>query len=194
MDIVMISIILGFTAGAVQLAGYVVYNMGANGKINTGSWIIWALAGIIDFASYAALTEDWVINILPAVCALAAVTTFCYAFVRKRFRRPDKTDLMFVGVDGVITIVWYFTNVVVANLLYQVSTILSFLPMYRGQLMGREKEEPLPWVIWTFAYVLLTVSVALRLHRWEELAYPMTNVTVHAVVAVIAIVKQRPSR
>ncbi len=38
MDIVTISIVLGFTAGAVQLYGYWVYNKGAGEKINTGSW------------------------------------------------------------------------------------------------------------------------------------------------------------
>ncbi|HHT9130553.1 MAG TPA: hypothetical protein ACFYEC_06790 [Candidatus Brocadiaceae bacterium] len=122
------------------------------------------------------------------------MSTFCYAFVQKRFGRPDRIDWVFVGVDGVITVVWYFTNAVVANLLYQASTVLSFIPMYRGQLFGREKEEPLSWVIWTFAYSFLAISVSLRLHRWEELVYPVTHVTVHAIVAVIAIVKLRPSR
>ena len=194
MDVVRLSIALGFAAGAVQLAGYWVYNRGANGRINTGSWSIWALAGIIDLASYFALTGDWVVNILPAVCAVAAIGTFCLAVARKRFSFPDKTDLTFVGIDGIVTVIWYFTNAVTANLLYQVSTILSFIPMYRGQRSGRENEEPLPWVIWTFAYSLLAIAVSLRLHRWEELAYPLTQVAVHAVVAVIAIVKQRSSR
>jgi hypothetical protein len=193
-DVVTISIALGFAAGAVQLVGYWVYNKEANGRINTGSWSIWALAGIIDLASYSALTGDWVVNILPSVCAVAAIGTFCLAVARKRFNFPDKMDLVFVGVDGMITVVWYFTNTAFANLLYQASTILSFIPMYRGQLSGRENEEPLPWVIWTFAYSLLAVSVALRLHRWEELAYPLTNVVVDAVVVLITLAKQRSSR
>ncbi len=194
MDIVTISIALGFAAGAIQLVGYWVYNKGANGKINTGSWSMWALAGVIDFASYFALTGDWVINILPAVCAVAAIGTFCLAIARKRFSCPDKTDWAFVGVDGVITVVWYFTNAVVANLLYQVSAVLSFLPMYRGQLAGREVEKPLPWIIWTVAYTLLTAAVILRLERWEELVYPVSHAVVHLGVVLIAVTKQRSSR
>ena len=194
MDIVRLSIALGFAAGAVQLVGYLVYNRGAGEKINTGSWSIWALAGMVDFVSYFALTGDWVVNILPAVCAVAAISTFGYAVVRKRFSCPDKTDWMFVGVDGVITVVWYFTNAVLANLLYQASAVLSFIPMYRGQLSGREIEKPLPWLIWTLAYSLLTASVSLRLERWEELAYPLSHVAVHMVVVLIAIAKQRSVR
>ncbi|MFA6445980.1 MAG: hypothetical protein WCW14_01890 [Candidatus Paceibacterota bacterium] len=194
MDIKTISIVLGFAAGAMQLVGYVVYNKGAGDKINTGSWSIWAIAGVVDLVSYFALTGDWVVNILPAVCAVAAIGTFWYAVVRKRFSWPDKIDWAFVGADGAITVIWVFTNAVVANLLYQVSAVLSFIPMYRGLLSGKEKEKPLPWIIWTVAYSLLTASVLLRLERWEELAFPVSHVAVHLVVALIAIAKLRSSR
>ena len=194
MDIVTISIVLGFMAGATQLVGYWVYNKGAGDKINTGSWSIWALAGTVDFVSYFAVTGDWVVNILPAVCAVAAIGTFCYAIARKRFSWPDKVDWLFVGVDGMITVVWVFTNAVFANLLYQVSAVLSFLPMYRGQLSGKEREKSLPWLIWTLAYSLLTASVFLRLERWEELAYPLSHVAIHFIVALIANVKSRSLR
>lgn len=194
MDIMTISIVLSFMAGAMQLVGYWVYNRGAGEKINTGSWSIWALTGIVDLVSYSVVTSDWVVNILPAVCALAAIGTFGYAIALKRFSWPDRLDWMFVAMDGVITVVWVFTNAVFANLLYQVSAILSFIPMYRGQIRGTEKEKPLPWLIWTLAYTLLTVSVFLRLERWENLAYPLTHVAVCFIVALIANIKSRSLR
>lgn len=194
MDIVTISIVLGFTAGAMQLYGYWVYNRVAGDKINTGSWSMWALAGVIDLASYFAVTGDWVVNILPAVCALAAIGTFIYAYKRKRFSWPDKTDWAFVGADGAITVVWVFTNAVFANLLYQANSALSFVPMCRGLLSGREKEKLLPWLVWTLAYSILMWSVLLRFHRWEELAYPVSHVATHLVVATIIISRLRSSR
>ncbi len=195
MDIITVSIILGFAAGAMQLLGYWVYDRSAGEKINTGSWSIWALAGVVDLASYFALTGgDWVVNILPAVCALAAVGTFCYAIVLKRFSWPDKVDWGFMGVDGVITVAWVFTSAVLANLLFQVSSVLSFVPMYRGLLSGREKEKPLPWLIWTVAYSLLSVAVFLRLERWEELVYPLSHIATHFAVVLIVVVKLRSAR
>lgn len=189
---IQISVALGIFAGVVQLLGYWVYNKRSAGKINTGSWSIWVIGGTVDLVSYFVLTAgDWVVNILPIVCTLAAIGTFCYALVRRRFGWPDKIDWLFVGVDGVITVVWFFTNVVVANLLYQVSTVLSFIPMYRGQISGREKEQPLPWLIWTLAYALLVASVSLRSQRWEEMMYPLTHVVVCLVVVLISLVKQK---
>ncbi len=194
MDLEKISIVLGFTAGAVQLVGYWVYQRGAGEKINTGSWSIWALGGAIDFVSYFVLTGgDWVVNFLPAVCGLAAFGIFVSAIVHKRFSRPDRIDWAFMGADGVITVVWYFTNVALANLLYQVSNVLSFVPLCRGVLSGREKEKLLPWLIWTLAYILLTIAVFMRLKRWEELAYPVSHVIIHLIVAIIVIVQLRRS-
>lgn len=189
---IQLSVALGVMAGVVQLLGYFIYNRRSAEKINTGSWSIWALGGIVDLASYFVLTSgDWVINILPIVCCLAAISTFCYALIKKRFSWPDRADWLFVGVDGVVTIVWYFTNAVTANLLYQISTVLSFIPMYRGQISGRENEQPLPWLIWTLAYALLVASVSLRSQRWEEMMYPLTHVVVCLIVVLISLVKQK---
>jgi len=186
------SVALGIMAGVVQLLGYWLYHKKAGGKVNTGSWLIWALGGSVDLASYFVLSGgDWIINILPIVCTLAALSTFVFCLVQRRFGWPDKTDWLFVGVDGVVTVVWYFTNAVTANLLYQVSTVLSFIPMYRGQLSGREKEEPLPWLVWALAYTLLIASVSLRSGRWEELMYPITHVIVHLLVVLFALVKKQ---
>lgn len=194
MDMVTVSVIFGLAAGVTQLVGYLIYNWTANGKINTGSWSIWALGGGIDLVSYYAITDgDWVVNALPAACAAGAVLTFLHALARKRFEKPDVTDWVFVGLDGAITIVWTYTNAVTANLLYQASNISSFIPLVRGLLAGNEKEEPLPWMVWTLAYSLLSVSVILRYEIWEELAYPISHAIIHAVVYLIIVEKRRPT-
>lgn len=197
MDLEKISIVFGLLAGAVQLIGYIVYNYGAGEKINTGSWSIWAIGGAIDFASFFVLTEgDWVVSFLPAICGLAAFCTFLYAIIRKRFSWPDRTDWAFVGADGLITAIWYFTNVVIANLLYQISTVASFIPLCRGLLTGKEKEKLFPWLIWSLAYSLLTVSVLQRVEKWNELvqlAYPISHVAVHLIVVAIIIVQLQKS-
>jgi hypothetical protein len=190
-----LSEVLGITAGVVQLVGYWVYNTRAGKHLNVGSWLIWAIGGLIDLASYAALTHgDFAKDFLPAVCALAAIVTFGYSIYKKRFGWPDKEDFKFLLGDGAITIVWYFTTTVIANLLYQASAIVSFGPLLRDILSKNgKKEDPLAWAIWTIAYGLLAVSVVLRLNKWEEMAYPVTHFGLHLAVAIIAFHK-RPAR
>ncbi len=175
-----------------QLFGYWWYNTRSKQKINTGSWAIWGLGGVVDLVSYFALTHDWVVNILPAVCAFAAVATFGYAVVKKRFSPLERLDYLFLSADAGITVTWFFTNVVVANLLFQVSTVISFVPMIHGLIQKTDQEQPEPWLIWASAYTLLTFSVLLRLERWEDLVYPVSHVITHLIVAFVALQMRSP--
>lgn len=182
-----LSIFFGILAGAIQLWGYWIYNRRMGPQINIGSWAIWAIGGVIDLVSFIAITDgDWVVNILPAICAAAAVVTFGYAFVRRRFGWPDRVESGFIGLDVIITGIWYLTNAVVANVLYQLSNAASFYPLVRKLRTGEEKEDPLPWAIWTCAYALLFVSVALRLKHGVEMAYPLSHFATHLIVFWIA--------
>ncbi len=188
------SVVLGILAGVIQLIGYGIYAK-RMGEVNTGSWLIWAIGGGIDLVSYIAVTDgDWVVNFLPAVCAFAAVAVFVYGLAMKKFKMPDRTEWVFVGADSVITVIWFYTNAFLANLLYQVSNVASFYPMVRKMRSGTEKEDSLPWLVWTVAYATLTVAVLLRLHRWEELAYPVSHVAAHAYVFWLARSKERSAR
>jgi hypothetical protein len=63
--------------------------------------------------------------------------------------------------------------------------------MCHGMISGKEKEHPLPWFIWTTAYIIFTVSVSIRLQRWEELVYPLSNALPCLVVSIIAIHKRQ---
>lgn len=194
MSLEQFTLALGIAAGGFQLIGYYVY-LRVTKNANTGSWAIWTFGAILDVISYASITDDWVKNILPVVCALACIFTFCYLLKKGRFGWPDKVDWVFLTSDTAITIVWWqWATAVVANLLYQASTVLSYIPMIRGQLSGREPEKPFPWVLWTIAYALYTASVALRLDSWEELAYPGVHLLTSVVVLWIALAKRKPSQ
>jgi hypothetical protein len=188
-------VVLGVTAGIVQFIGYWIYNKRMGQRINVGSWGIWLVGGTIDLVSYLFVSDgDWVVNVLPAVCALAAIVTFGHALTRKRFGWPDKLEWTFLSLDGLITVLWLMTNALVANVLYQISNVASFVPLTRKLLSGKEQEDSLPWLIWTCAYSLLLMSVLLRLDNWVELAYPASHVAIHLVVFLVAKWKEGPAR
>jgi hypothetical protein len=190
-----LSVLLGFAAGATHLIAYWVYIRTSSEKINTGSWTLWVLGGIVELSSYFFLTHDATKNILPIACAMGAVVTYGYAHVRKQFEPLTSEDKFFIGIDVGITLFWFLSSsALAANLLYVGSSILSFIPMLLGLARNKEQEQPLPWLIWSIAYLLFTVSVAMRLNRPEELVYPISCLVLHISVFVIAFMKQRPAR
>lgn len=186
-----LSVLLGLLAAGTQLWGYGSYVKRVE-KPNTASWSIWTIGAFLDLASYFEMTHDWVKNILPVVCALACMGVFAYALVRKRFKRLSRLDWVFVALDGLITVWWLMNkDATHANLLYQASTLASFVPIISGVLRSTEDERPRPWLIWSAAYALFLLSVALRHPRVEELAYPCVNLVCHAVMYGTVSYKRR---
>jgi len=183
------SLALAFSiaAGVVQLMGYIVYGKLVK-QASVGSWAIWTCSATTDLAAYACMTEDLSKNFLPATCAVASVVLFARMVWAGKMKWPEHYDWGFFGIDCVITIAWYFTSATVASVLYQVSTIMSFGPIVRGQMKGTDdRENPLPWGIWTGAYLLMTISLFLSYDNWQELAYPIANLSTHLGMFAIAL-------
>lgn len=181
-------------AVVLTLAAFWIYNQNGS-KISTGTWIILAGGDSLDLASYFVMTESWWKNAVPAAFAVASIITFGYALARKRFAWPDLFDWLIVGMDALITVMWWqFTTATEANLLYQATTIVAFIPMYRGLLNGRETESLLPWVLWSLAFLLFIAAVISQLQTWEEAIYPAVGFLTHLMVVVIVLKKGKTRR
>ncbi|MEY2664840.1 MAG: hypothetical protein RIT04_648 [Candidatus Parcubacteria bacterium] len=183
------SIVIAVISGLLQIIGYVVYNhLAQKGHIKPdgASWAIWAFGSALNLFSYGSLTQDWVKDILPFCCALSCMITFGVRAYRKQFGRISAKGWVILLADIGITLVWFFTSAMEASLLYQLSTVLSFIPMIMGVMKGEDKEEVFPWIIWTCAYAMLGVSVYMRLNHLVELAYPVTCFVMHAIMTYIA--------
>jgi membrane-associated HD superfamily phosphohydrolase len=185
-----LSIVLGIGAGMIQLYAYWLYNKHVT-RPNAVSWGLWAFAAVLEMGSYLAMTEDLVKNILPIACALASIWIFAKAMIKHQFAKPDHKDMVVFWADIAITIVWLMTSALLANVLFLALSFISFIPLLRSVRRGDTDEQALPWAIWTVAYSLMLVSVALRLENWVELLYPITYIVIHGCVwAVVAITER----
>lgn len=181
----------GFIAVALLLSAFWLYNRNGS-KINTGTWVILAVGDSLDFASYSLMTETWWKDMVPASFALASIITFGYALARKRFAWPDPFDWFIVIADLLITAIWVlFMTATEANLLYQATSLIAFVPLYRGLLRGTEKETSLPWLLWSFSFLFFFISVMLQLEKWEEIVFPLVGLGTHFVVYILSTRKAR---
>lgn len=179
-------------------------------EINFGTWFILAYGDILDFGSYFSMTEKWWLNFVPFAFAVGSISTFFYALGQKRFGKIRRIDIFCITADIGITVLaltsgfslfgwigpWFEDagTATVANLAYQGTAIIAFVPMLWSQIEGREIENPTPWLLWAFVFGAFCVVMAYGYQKWEELAYPVVNLFTHfmiGVAAFLAVLKLR---
>ena len=140
------------------------------------------------------MSEGKAEDVLPAVCSISCIFTFVHVLTRGERKPIDKSEWLIVGIDVVIVVYWILSEVmgmngkatIVANLLFQGSTILSFIPMIKEVWHDRNAETKTPWVIWSLAYATQLGVLGMQGSRWEEWVYPAVCLPLHAIIAIIS--------
>lgn len=172
-----LGVLFGVFAGFVQLAGYWQYNTKLARKDispNATSWALWGGGGVVEYALYGDLAQDWVKEFLPMMCAVAVFATFVHMLFRCSCRRPDGWDLTWFSLDLLVVAFWAYTQDALAtNLLLGLDIVASHAPILRSTWKSPRTENGTSWATWTLAYMLLTVAVVLRWTKWGDLIYPL---------------------
>jgi len=193
----MISIALGVLIGVIHLLGYwIYYRMSSQHKEtnpNTASWSIWAIGSIVNLLTYASMSNDWVKDILPAICSLACIVVYVGYLRQGKFKMPGLTDILIFSLDIVATIVWLVANSpLIGNMACQAGTVLSYIPIIRETMKNPQSERRSPWVLWSMAYVLDVILVIARWNQWGDVVYPATNLILCLIMAIIANRRRTP--
>ncbi len=181
----------GVLAGVLLIAvAFYLYNR-SDDKIDTGTWVILAVGDSLDFGSYFLMTgQDWLKNAIPFAFAVGSIMTFANAVRKRRFSFPDAPDIFIILIDLLIMVWWLYYGSMTsteANLAYQFTTVLAFLPMYRSLAKRKLTEKVAPWALWTSAYVLFFLVHALSDGSWEEGVYPVVGMLTHVLVLGFAL-------
>jgi len=202
--------LLGIIAGLLQACGYALYIRGSLRKEidpNAATWFMFAygvaLLTVLEWDRGANLA----LTILPIVCATLSVVMASICLRRGTLRWPseweDKWELRaFLGdisltvLYGGAWVLYVFSflgeeqrSLAALAFLFgsNATTFTAFAPILRGTYMHPQKERPLPWLLWSSAYVVLGVATVLEHGLWTELLiYPASNAVLHAAVAWFA--------
>ena len=184
----------GMLAALLIFVAFLLYNW-KDGRINTGTWVVLAFGDSLDFGSYFEMTDrDLVKNAVPLCFAIGSIVTFLFALWKRRFALPSGLDIFVILLDVVIMFWWLRTDqgtATGANLAYQATGLLAFVPMYWGIIKGTERETPLPWALWTIANAIFLLTHLIGDGSWEEGVYPLVAVITHAAVLRLALRAQR---
>jgi len=192
-----ISIIIGVLIGVMHLFGYWTYyrtsSLHKETSPNTASWSIWAFGSVVNLLTYSSMSNDWVKDILPAVCGFCCIVVFVCYLRQEKFQKLGLTDILIFSFDVLATIVWLVADsALIGNMACQLGTVISFYPIIRETLKDPKKERPLAWTVWSIAYGLDIVLVTIRWTQWGDVVYPATCFVLHVLMAVISTKRRSP--
>ena len=200
----MINLWLGIAAGVFQALGYVFYihrSLRKDINPNPITWFMFAYGTlfltILEFVEGATLE----LLILPATCAFFSVVVALRCWKKGSLRWPTDWQDQYAFFADVVLTVLYLTafalnksglltlqEVLYASTAFLVctnlTTLTAFAPLYRG---AQQEEHPLPWAVWTIAYILLAVATWYSVGWWSVLMiYPILNALLHGGVVFLS--------
>ena len=191
-----ISEILAIASGVVYIFAFLDYNLKVVQRLtkpNGTAWFIWSIISAVSITSYLKMSGDAWKSVIPLLNILLCVATFLLAVTLKKFRWPDKWDLIALGLGIFATVVWkHYDSAKYANLIVQLAILAGFVPLWRMLRVDPEIEQPRPWLIWSFGYILATIVVILRWKgQWYDLVYPINCIILHSSVPILGLMIRR---
>ncbi len=182
---------MSLVAGTISLTAFALYNLSVfTGRIkpNSASWALFAFLVILNASSYLAMSDDWVKSVMPIGNAGACILTFVFGLIFGKFEplKPEEKKVLIIGMAAALAW-WMFRSAMFGNLLLQVAVIVAMLPLLKGVRRNPTIENPLPWWLWTIGFTInLTVVILRWKGQWQDLAYPINTIVLHAWVAILA--------
>ncbi len=195
-----IEVILGVTAGLMHVVAFYRYNKQAVLGISCprkATWLLWVFISSSNCVSYFIMGEHWPLAILPTVSTIACILVFFRCLFRGNFSKLDFWDDIALVLGIIALLVWWRyrftrTGAIYANLILQPSIAISFIPTYRGLWKNPENEQnPLPWFIFSAAYIFHLIAVFLEWKGAYMLFYPINCFLLHFVVGIWSLRKPK---
>ena len=200
--------VLGVLAAMFQISGYLLYIrnfLRRSIRPNAASYLMFAYGtSLVAFLAWENGAQ-WQELLLLIACAAMSVIVAVMCLRRNATEPVDRFEAIIFSADLWLTIgyaVLVFSKVeksayVVAFLILgNVTTLTSFMPILRSTWRNPRREQPLPWIVWSIAYLLLTAATLKTTGISEPvlLVYPLANVVLHVSMALFSLRKSLSGR
>ena len=179
--------------------GFIYYGKCAlAGKVNPSlaSWEQWAVLGILLAVSSHVMNKGDVIKSLQAygIC-IANVIMVVVVLIARKYDKPKLRDTA-LSLFGLLAIFlwWLKHDATYALLTLLFPVVISIIPTWINTWQEPSREDPKPWLVICFSYLLTGTATALRVQywtmEWHQVALHVTGFATQFVVPLIAILKK----
>lgn len=208
-------IVLAIASGLLQALGYFMYITKAlrhELEPNAATWLMFA------YGTATLTILEWdrdahaYLLVLPVVCAVLSlyVAYLCWKRGALRWKGAGRVAqasfIADVGLTVAYVALWFAAERQLVSesvrleavlgflVLSNLSTIVQFVPLMHGAYREPSNEHPLPWTVWTSAYLTLGLLTYLETGtvRTELMLYPTLAALLHGSVAALALRRSRP--
>ncbi|MFA4846109.1 MAG: hypothetical protein WC654_06150 [Patescibacteria group bacterium] len=186
-----ITVVIGIVAVLIHLAGYTLYNIQAHrghSTPNLTSWGLWAFLAALSALTYSAFSHDLVTTSIFYAGTAAQIFTLLFALSTGKFTAPKREEYIVILLALIAIYIWWSDrNAGGANLVLLAATLLGGVPTILGVWRNPKLEKPVPWLLWSLAFLLTIVNVVLRGNGFAlNLAMPVAGLVLHGTVAILA--------
>lgn len=159
---------------------------------NPASWSVWAFLSALNALSFWKASKDPLATTQFFTGAGACFGVWVFAITTGKFAPLDTMSWVVLIFCFVACAIWYMTkNATYANLVVCAIFIVSSIPTLLGVWRNGNMEQPIPWYLWTTAFVLTAINVVRRRDRtnprwWFLLAIPIYGIVFHGLIAICA--------
>ncbi len=187
---------LTLLACVIFLGAFVLYNRDlflGRSEPSIASWAMFCAITLVASSSYGVMRKDLLTAAVSITDFIVCGVTFAFLLAKGSPWNVLPIERFAIRVCIASLAAWViFGSAASGNLLVQVAAIAAFVPTIRNAADG--KESGVPWLLWTGAYLIQIIVVALRWHGdGRDLVGPINAVTLHCIVTVIALRRSRTS-
>ena len=184
--------ILMAAANVALVVAFVIYNKSIfqnKSQPNVVSWLLWALLTAVNAITYIIMSVDWVKGALAIVAFFVCAATFFISLLNGKFSKLNLLDVVALVIGLLSITVWLaFDSATYAHLVLQIGMIVPFIPTYSDLWNKKTAENPVPWFMWSAAYLIGALVVVLRWQgQYEDLVFPLRTFVLHFGVGLIAL-------
>ena len=210
-----LALFIGTFAGLFQIGGYYLYIRNEGIDPNPVTWFMFSYGTALLTALEWDKGAEYSVLILPIACSLLSIIVSARCWIKARQVTPNiwwphdwwpenNWEKSAFIADALVTIgyvgTWYLasyeivaidakqTAILAFLVLSNISSFFAFYPLLHTTHSNPDRENHYPWLVWTIAYILLSVATWLTSGTFFTILmlYPLSNILLHGVMTVLA--------